>query len=93
MAGPACIVLTVEPDVPATALAGPTRHEEATCEVSASPAVVFEHIDRPERLSAHMARKSWQLGGTSMTIETDAEDGRAPGSHIWLRGKMLGIRL
>ena len=54
---------------------------------------VFEHIDRPERLSAHMARKSWQLGGTSMSIETEAQGGRALGSHIWLRGKMLGIRL
>lgn len=93
MAHRACIGLTVELDVLATALAGPTRHEEATREVSASPAVVFEHIDRPELLSAHMARKSWQMGGASMSIETDAQGGRAPGSHIWLRGRMLGIRL
>ena len=93
MARHVCIVLTVDLDVVATPLVGPTRHDEAMCEMSASPAVVFEHIDRPERLSAHMARKSWQLSGTSMSIETDAEGGRAPGSHIWLRGKMLGIRL
>lgn len=76
-----------------TALAGLTRHEEATCEVSAPPAVVFEHIDHPERLSAHMARKSWQMGGATMSIQTDAEAGRAPGSHVWLRGQMLGIQL
>ena len=70
-----------------------TRHEEARCEVAASPTTVFEHIDRPERLSAHMSRKSWQLGGMAMSIETDAKGGRVVGSHFWLRGGMFGIRL
>jgi hypothetical protein len=70
-----------------------TRHEEARCEVAAPPAAVFEHIDRPERLSAHMSQKSWQLAGSSMSIETDASGGRVPGSRIRLRGRMLGIAL
>ena len=70
-----------------------TRHEEVRCEVPASPAAVFRHIDRPERLSAHMSRKSWRLGGMSMSIETDADGGRAVGSHIRLAGRMLGIPL
>jgi hypothetical protein len=68
-------------------------HEEARCEVPAAPEDVFEHIDRPERLSAHMARKSWRLGGGSMSIETDAGGGRALGSRIRLGGPMLGISL
>ena len=69
------------------------RHEEARCEVTAAPADVFEHIDKPERLSAHMARKSWQLGGGSMSIETDSAGGHAVGSHIRLAGRVLGLAL
>ena len=68
-------------------------HAKATCEIRAQPSTVFEYVDRPERLSAHMARRSWQLAGASMTIETDANGGRAVGSHIRLAGRMLGIRL
>jgi hypothetical protein len=69
------------------------RHEEAACIVSASPAAVFESIDHPQRLSAHMARRSWQLAGTSMLIETDAGEGKTVGSHVRLSGRMLGIDL
>lgn len=68
-------------------------HAEATCEVRAAPSAIFAYIDRPERLSAHMARRSWQLAGASMVIETDAAGGRAVGSHIRLAGRMLGIPL
>jgi len=69
------------------------RHCEAECEVRAQPSSIFEYIDRPERLSAHMARRSWQLAGASMAVETDAEGGRAVGSRIRLTGRMLGIHL
>ncbi|HEY3179568.1 MAG TPA: SRPBCC family protein [Casimicrobiaceae bacterium] len=69
------------------------RHAEAACEVGATSSIVFEYIDRPERLSAHMARRSWQLAGASMTIETDANGGRTVGPHIRLAGRMLGIPL
>ena len=68
-------------------------HAEATCEVRAQASSVFEYIDQPQRLSAHMARRSWQLAGASMAIQTDAEGGRAVGSHIRLSGRMLGIPL
>jgi uncharacterized membrane protein len=40
-----------------------------------------------------MSRKSWRHGGGSMSIETDAQGGRAVGSHIWLNGRMLGLSL
>jgi uncharacterized membrane protein len=61
--------------------------------VHASPRAVFDHIDHPDQLSGHMSRKSWRLAGMSMSIETDAEGGRAVGSHIRLHGRMLGISL
>ena len=68
-------------------------HADAQCKVRAPPSSVFEYIDRPERLSAHMARRSWQLAGAAMSIETDADGGRAVGSHIRLAGRLLGIPL
>jgi hypothetical protein len=69
------------------------RQAEAACDLFAQPSSIFESIDRPERLSAHMARRSWQLAGASMVIEADAAGGRAVGSHIRLAGRMLGIPL
>jgi hypothetical protein len=69
------------------------RHAETGCEIAADAAAIFEYIDQPERLSAHMARRSWQLAGSSMTIHTDAAGGRAVGSRIRLAGRMLGIDL
>ena len=81
--------MTVSPDA-ADAL---HLHAEATCEVRAAPSAIFEYIDQPQRLSAHMARRSWQLAGAAMVIETDAAGGRAVGSHIRLAGRMLGIPL
>ena len=69
------------------------QHAEATCEVRSASSAIFEYIDRPERLSAHMARRSWQLAGAAMVIETDAAGGRVVGSHIRLAGRMLGIPL
>ena len=68
-------------------------HAEAACEIRAQPLSVFEYIDQPQRLSAHMARRSWQLAGAAMVIDTDAAGGRAVGSHIRLAGRMLGIPL
>lgn len=77
------------PEVPDTL----QQHAEAACEVQAQPSSIFEYIDRPERLSAHMARRSWQLAGATMAIETDADGGRAVGSHIRLTSRMLGVHL
>jgi hypothetical protein len=71
----------------------PWRHAEAQCVVAADAPSVFDYIDQPERLSAHMARRSWQLAGSSMAIQTDADGGRALGSRMRLAGRMLGINL
>jgi hypothetical protein len=67
-------------------------HAKAECNLSALPTAVFAHIDT-ERLSAHMARRSWQMAGTSMTIDTDADGGRRVGSRIRLAGRVLGVPL
>ena len=69
------------------------RYAEAACDVAAPAEAVFQYIDQPERLSAHMARRSWQMAGSTMVIETDTAGGRSVGSHIRLLGHMLGIAL
>lgn len=70
-----------------------SRNAMATGLVAAAPDAVFDYLDRPERISAHMGRSSWQLAGATMTIETDADQGRQVGSRISLSGRMLGLRL
>jgi hypothetical protein len=68
-------------------------HFEVNCDVRAQASSIFDYIDRPERLSSHMARRSWQLAGASMAIETDADGGRVVGSHIRLTSRMFGMHL
>ena len=38
-----------------------------------------------------MSKSSWLMAGSKMDIELDAAMGRAKGSHIQLRGRVLGI--
>lgn len=60
------------------------------------PAVVgelFDHLDDHRRLSAHMARRSWLMAGSRMTVSTDEGNGQRTGSHIFLDGHVLGIPL
>lgn len=85
-------VASVAPTAASKALQLPL-HAEAACSLRAQPSSVFDYVDQPQRLSAHMARRTWQLGGGSMAIETDADGGRAVGSRIRLAGRMLGIPL
>jgi hypothetical protein len=68
-------------------------HEETTGVLSAPPTQVFDHLDDPRRLSAHMSRSSAMMIGSRMDIELDAAEGRAVGSRIRLHGRVLGIPL
>jgi hypothetical protein len=68
-------------------------HEEATAKVGVEAARLFDALDNHARLSSHMTRPSWRMGGATMQITTDEGQGRAVGSVITLRGQVLGIRL
>lgn len=70
-----------------------TLHEESSANIKASPARIFAALDDPARLSSHMSKSSWQMGGGKMETTVDAQQGRAVGSHIILRGRVLGIEL
>ena len=75
---------------------GPTpfpRHDESSALVSAHPERVFAFIDEPERLSSHMSRSSWRMGGGRMKTILDERRGQSVGSHIRMSGRVLGFEL
>lgn len=59
--------------------------------VNATAQRLFDHLDDPRRLSAHMGRPSAMMAGGTMALTTDAGGGRAIGSVYRLHGKVLGL--
>lgn len=68
------------------------RHAESSAVVAARPPAVFEFLDDPTRLTAHMEKRSWKMAWGRMVTTLDAKRGRAVGSRI-VEGRVLGIRL
>ena len=68
-------------------------HHESTVLVAAPAEEVFAFVDDHSKLSSHMSQSSWMMGGGSMSIETDAKDGKAVGSWIKLSGSVWGVAL
>jgi hypothetical protein len=71
----------------------PARHEASAGVITAPIGDLFDHLDDQTRLFAHMSKRSWKLGWGRMAIATDAQAGRAIGSHIVLSGRVFGVRL
>lgn len=69
------------------------QHAESAAVVPASPALLFDHLDRHDRLAGHMTGSSWMMAGGSMQIKTDALEGKTVGSQIRLEGRVLGLKL
>lgn len=61
--------------------------------VNATARSVFEYLDDPTKLSAHMGKSSMMMAGSKMTIEVDPLRGREVGSVIKMSGKILGLNL
>jgi carbon monoxide dehydrogenase subunit G len=70
-----------------------TRHEESSAVISAPRERVFAALDDHSRLSSHMSKSSWQMGGGKMETVVDAQQGKSVGSHIILRGRVFGVSL
>lgn len=68
-------------------------HYERTVVMNAPINAAFAHLDDFHKLSAHMEQSSGMMMGSQMHIETDEREGRAVGSVVSMRGKMLGIQL
>ena len=70
-----------------------SRHYESSGVVSATGEQVFAHVDDHARLSSHMSKSSWMMGGGRMDIEHDEGRGRRVGSRIRVAGRVFGVRL
>ena len=70
----------------------PYRHETVVF-VRAAAGEVFAFVDDHARLSSHMSRRSWMMGGGSMAVETDAGRSRVVGSKLKLHGTAFGMRV
>lgn len=70
------------------------RHRIAeSVAVTAVPTEVFAYLDDHERLGAHMMQSSAMMAGSAMAFSFDEGKGRALGSRIEMRGKVLGLSL
>ena len=70
-----------------------SHHHESAAFVQASAENVFALIDDHARLSSHMTKASWKMGGGRMAIELDQGAGQCIGSRIRLTGRVFGIRI
>lgn len=70
-----------------------TRHHESRGVVAAAPEDVFALLDDHARLSSHMSQRSWKMGWGKMETILDANEGKAVGSRIVLRGRVFGVWL
>ena len=68
-------------------------HFESVGEVTALAVELFDYLDDPRHLAAHMDKPSWMMAGGSMQLTLDAAQGKAPGARMRLAGRMLGIQL
>ena len=68
-------------------------HDESTALAHAPADRVFAYLDDPKSLSAHMGESSIMMLGSRMSMDVDADGGRAVGSKIRMHGSMMGIPL
>ena len=69
------------------------RHYIDSKLIPVGAAEVFAFIDDHARLSSHMSKSSWIMGGGRMHTSVGAGHGQEIGSHIRMSGKAFGITL
>jgi len=67
-----------------------THSAQADIEVAASAEALFDYLDDPARLGAHMQKPSVMMLGGRMTYGFDEAQGRAVGSVIRMEGTIFG---
>lgn len=66
-------------------------HEDAA--INTSSTTLFDYLNDHTRLSSHMSKSSWMMGGGQMTTSIDEGRGQRVGSHIRLSGKAFGVSI
>ncbi len=69
------------------------HHYSTKVKLKASVAEAFAYLSDPQKLSSHMGKSSWMMGGAAMSIRLDEKNGKTLGSEIVLEGKMMGMPL
>ena len=69
------------------------RHYEEKVILPARTKEVFCYVDNFAELSSHMSQSSAMMMGGSMDMSFDAARGQAVGSHVRMKGKVMGIEL
>lgn len=67
------------------------HHHRSEAMVTATPEVLFTHLDDHARLVRHMEKPSLMTAGGVFRVETDQLQGKAVGSVIRMSGAVLGI--
>lgn len=61
--------------------------------INSAPNTLFSYLDDPSRLSAHMERSSWRMGGGEMSIELGGGNWQQVDSTALMRGTAFGMSL
>lgn len=69
------------------------KHLEKSTLVKADISSVFDLIDDHAKFSSHMNKSSWMMGGGKMTTKVDDGKGQKIGSHIKMKGSVMGFNL
>ncbi len=70
-----------------------SRHYQNSLVIPASAEDIFAYADNHQNFSSHMNKSSWMMGGSRMETRVDDGQGQAVGSHIYMDGKVFGIKL
>lgn len=68
-------------------------HYEESLIANGTAESIFAYLDDHRRLSSHMNKSSWMMGGGRMETSVDEGRGQKIGSHIRLEGTAFGIRI
>jgi hypothetical protein len=69
------------------------HHYESSAFIACEADELYAYLDDHARLSSHMSKSSWMMGGMRMEISFDSGRGQKVGSLIRLHGRVLGIEL
>jgi hypothetical protein len=69
------------------------RHYEENVTLPVGAEEIFSYVDDFTKLSSHMNKSSSMMMGGSMETSLDEGRGQAIGSHVRMKGKMMGIEL
>lgn len=70
-----------------------THHLEDIVRIKSTPEEIFAFADDHHNFASHMNESSWMMGGSKMLTTTDEANGQSIGSHIKMKGKVLGMSL